>query len=434
MSKSIPIDALLGYINELRDERQLKVVLIYNDEAATIDDAFRTYQEKVVDRELPFSPDISAILRLVFEPTSRINRDPQLLAELARRCDVLRLRNIRLIVKVRNYYQELEQVLPPDADQQFRNAAVFSILLFVWVKFSKSDLKVLTLEFLSGYSELSAMFDVESSRAQEQHSDSDRARELLTRYGYTFTDDLDAVLIDFVRTDTLNTERLLEEYEKYAHNTSKGALEQRFSEVWRTYFHGTLRNTEEEFCAALASAAKEYIEFIPVNQLDAALSMLTRLGRGSIAELLLNDFLRLRGESLKHFDRSALMQPIKYEKLDEALREAEHAASIDQRSIGEVIESALANDFPGTVDRKRLAEFSREEFVEYFSNNDQERLTPKIRQLGNQAAKLTNPDEDDIKIQTTVREAAAEIASQHRLNRLRMEAMGLIEPADRHDC
>lgn len=402
-------------------------MLIYNDEAATSKEEFRRYQEKVVDRELPFSPDVSAILHLVFEATPSINRDPQLLAELARRCEVLDLRNIRLIVKTKNYYQEVEQVLPLDADQEFRKAALFSILLFVWVKFSKPALNVLTLEFLSGYSDFSAVFD-EASQEQQQRTDSDRASALLTRYGYTFTDDLDRNLIDFVRTDTLDTEKLIHEYEKYVQKISMGAREHRFSEVWRKYFHGTLRNTEKEL------ATKKYMDFIPVHQLDGALNILALLGRDSIAELLLNDFFRLRGESLKHFDRSALMWPIKYGKLEEVLRKAEHAASIDQRSIGEVIESALAGEFPGTADRKRLAQFSRQEFVEYFSNNDQEHLSSKIRQLGNQAAKITNPDEDDIKIQTTVREAAAEIASQHRLNRLRMEAMGLIEPTDRHDC
>ncbi len=44
LSDSIGVDALLGYINELRDERQLKVVLIYNDEAAIKNDAFQKYE------------------------------------------------------------------------------------------------------------------------------------------------------------------------------------------------------------------------------------------------------------------------------------------------------------------------------------------------------------------------------------------------------
>lgn len=364
LSDSVGVDALLGYINELRDERQLKVVLIYNDDASAINnEAFRKYHEKVVDRELAFSPDVSEILHLVFETTSSINRDPQLLGELARRCDVLHLRNFRLIAKARNYYQELEQVLPPDANQQFRNTALFSLLLLVWVKFSKSDLNALTLEFLSDYPASSVMFDRESLPEQQQPSDSDRAKELLTQYGYEFTDDLDTILIDFVRTDTLDTEKLIQEYEKHVQNLSKRLLEQRFSEAWHKYYHGTLRNTEEEFCAALASATKEYMEFISVNRLDEALSVLTRLGRDSAAELLLNDFLRIRGESLKHFQRWDLTGPVKYRKLDEALQEREHATSIDQRSIGDVVESALASNSPGIADRKRLAQFTTQEFV-----------------------------------------------------------------------
>lgn len=427
LSPSIEFDELLGYISELRDERLAKVVLIYNDdEIAANGGVFRKYQEKVIDRELAFRPDVSEILRLVFRDVPTI--DSHLLEDLDRRCAAVGLKNIRLIVRTREYYQEIIQVLPSGADQKFCSTVLVSLLLFVWVKFSNKTEEALNLSFLANYSELSTLLRTDSDNKKEPTS-ADRASELLSSYGYTFTDDLDLILIELVRTDALNTEALLKEYGKYVDSTSKGVLEKRFSDVWQKYYHGTLRNTEDEFCEGLATSTRDYMKFIPVNQIDSVLNILSRLGRGEVASQLFEQFLAERAESLRGFRRSDLIEPIRYKKLGDVLDEIQKNANVDRRSIGQVIADAADDDFLSSNDRSRLAQFSKQDFMEYFLNADQERITSIIRELARQAARFANPDADDLKIQTTVREAVVEIASQHRLNRLRMESMGLIEPA-----
>lgn len=62
--------AMLGFIASLRDERQCKVVLLYNDDELAADKemekSLAAYREKVIDRELTYKPTVANSYRLVF--------------------------------------------------------------------------------------------------------------------------------------------------------------------------------------------------------------------------------------------------------------------------------------------------------------------------------------------------------------------------------
>src|SRR5690606_14449888 len=68
LSRSIELGSLFGYINSLRDERGINIVLIYNEEkigGEASQEALKRYSEKVVDREFAFAPNIDEIVELV---------------------------------------------------------------------------------------------------------------------------------------------------------------------------------------------------------------------------------------------------------------------------------------------------------------------------------------------------------------------------------
>lgn len=176
--------------------------------------SFWDAQEKVIDREIHFSPDVSAILRLVYDNVPAIASDSALMDEMVRQCAVLELRNIRLIVKTRNYYTDIEHVLR-EMDATFRRAVLSALQLFVCVKFGRVEEESLTLGFLSSYSELTTIMRAERRRSEDEPSGEHRAAELLKAYGYTFTDDLDVILMRFVTTDVLDEGALRAEHEKY---------------------------------------------------------------------------------------------------------------------------------------------------------------------------------------------------------------------------
>lgn len=425
LPRNIELDALLGYINSLRDERKLNVVLIYNENKVEEDrkqDSLDRYLEKVVDRELVFAPDIKEILSLVLAPEIS---DAKTLLELEHRCEALNFRNIRILKRLKLYYSELVAALPDNADAEFLKAAIYSLLLFSWVKFSRDDAGQLTFEYLSGYSHIAMSMKRYARVEAGQGDDGDPQEKLLNEYGYIETDDFDLILMDFVQTSVLDAAALNSEYEKYIANTSRGKLEQDFNDVWLKFYHGTLKNTEKEFCDGLVRTTNAFMDYIQLHQIDGVLVRLSVLDRKKDADSLLDEFRSKRPEVFEHYDASSLINPIEFDSLLEALEEGAEISAIDNRPLSEVINSAVEKNYIRLADRQRLAQFSAQDFVNHFTSNDQDHLTTTIRKL----AKLsTQDDEFDTKIHDSIMEAASIIAGQSRLNRMRMESMGLVEP------
>lgn len=74
MENDLSPSALLGFIGSLRDERQCKVVLLYNDDEIVKDSELEkklaAYREKVIDRELTYQPTVVDSYQIAFGPTA----------------------------------------------------------------------------------------------------------------------------------------------------------------------------------------------------------------------------------------------------------------------------------------------------------------------------------------------------------------------------
>jgi hypothetical protein len=69
LSDKVGFENFLGYVTELRDKWQLKVVLIYNREPIDKDikSPFHLYEEKVIDRSIAFALDLTDGVDLAFK-------------------------------------------------------------------------------------------------------------------------------------------------------------------------------------------------------------------------------------------------------------------------------------------------------------------------------------------------------------------------------
>jgi hypothetical protein len=85
VSERAGIEQLLGYINELKEVRQAKVVLIYNHEGLGEKESnFKRFQEKVIDKRIPFAPGTRDILGFIFNEQNANQFDDGLVEELVR--------------------------------------------------------------------------------------------------------------------------------------------------------------------------------------------------------------------------------------------------------------------------------------------------------------------------------------------------------------
>ncbi len=427
LSDRVDFEAFLGYVSSLRDDRQVNVVLIYN-EAKVVEDKsrrrpFEKYLEKVVDRELVFEPETNEVIRFVFP--ADIVADKEYARELKRRMDVLDLKNVRILNRVNSFLGEVRRALPNGAVPGFVHAALNSLLLFCWVKFAAEDaLRFgITFEFLLGHTFFSAQFLEYVSKSNEERSRETevKAGRLLEEFGYQHTDDLDRILMAQVRTSILSKEELAQQYSQYTSDAGHRTLHERFNSVWHDLYHGTFDDNEEDFVRALIAATEQILERIGLSSLDSALHTLLRLGRQDEAKALFDKFVELRPGDGWAVDQESLHRQPKYEPLQQLVVERAAKSKVDSRSFEETVDSAFGDDYLSDADLRRLAQFNSSDFINYFQNSNQPSITSKLRHLFRNSQ--NRRDDAGQTLNALVRETAETLAKLNRMNRLRIESM-----------
>jgi hypothetical protein len=425
LSERVGFDNFLGYVTELRDKWKLKVVLIYNKEPIDKDlnSPFHLYQEKVIDRSIPFALDLKDVVSLVFKGLRIPSVD--VAEEILKRAQVLELRNIRILVKARSYFEEVSHILGTDAEPEYLRAALASLLLFCYVKFSNQKPSGLTFEMLATHNEWDDRLRKTATEGggKDAPQPDPAAKELLQQYQYTLTDDMDRLLMSFVRTDVLDADELRRLHAQYQKDEKKRQASKGLHDVIDKYYHGTMRDNPAELCDALEAALPPYLPNIPPGELDFCLDVLSSFGRTAKAKEFFDEFKRTRGADFEPLDShdAFLRGPYSYAPLKTFFQRIEKNDDVDDRPIEAVMGSAFYSRFVDSADSARLAEFSVDDLVGYLLTHDQQKLTSKLGVL----AKDTN-----IKVRDLALNAAEKMAETSPLNRRRMEGMGLIREPD----
>lgn len=354
LSEKVGFENFLGYVTELRDKWQLKVVLIFNREPIDKDakSPFHVYEEKVIDRSIAFALDLTDVVDLVFKNVRIPTFD--VCGDVLKRSEVLNLRNIRILVKVRNYFEEVSQILGADAEPEYLRAALASLLLFCYMKFSNQKPAGLTFEMLAKYSEWEDRLRKTAAGAGGKDVPiADPAKELLQQY--VITDDMDRLLMSFVQTDVLDADELRTLHAQYPKDANKRKASKRLHDVIDTLYHGTMRDNPVELCDALEAALPPYLPNIPPGELDFCLDVLSTFGREAKAKEIFDEFKRIRGQDFEQLDPHDILMtgPYSYAPLKDYLQRLKQAQDIDQRSIEVVMEAAFYSRFIDSIDGAR---------------------------------------------------------------------------------
>ena len=421
LSEKAGFDNFLGYVTELRDKWKLKVVLIYNREPIDKDanSPFHLYEEKVIDRSIPLALDFKDIVNLVFEGVQIPSVD--VCDDVQKRAAVLGLRNIRILVKVRSYFDEVAQILGAGTEPEFLRTALASLLLFSYMKLSSQKPDGLTFEMLAKHSEWEDRLRKTATGGggkDAPHADP-AAKELLQQYQYLLTDNLDRLLMRFVQTDVLSADELRTLHAQYQKDENKRQASKRLHDVFDTHYHGTLRDNPVELCDGLEAALPPYLPNIPPVELDFSLVVLSTFGREAKAKEIFDEFKRIRGQDFEQLDPHDILMtgPYSYAPLKDYLQARKQDNDVDKRSIEAVMKSAFYSRFMDSMDGARLAEFSDDDLVEYLLAHDQPKLTSKLGVLAK---------DNNIRVRALAVGAAEKIAATSPLNRMRMQGMGLL--------
>lgn len=428
MSKNISVEEFMGLINQLKEQKGLKIVLIYNGEEIANDSVFESRREKVIDRELAFFPDFADCVRFAFGDSGVIESNPELLSDLERWCRILNLRNIRILVKVLNYVEESLTALPEKPDTEFMHHIFHSVMLFVWIKYADKAQESVDFDDLGQWS---LLVDSASMRSPGESNDSftERTRRfrLLEEYGYLHSDELDEFLINFVNTDILDEGTLRSLYDSASAESERTKKESRYRQVWLDQFHGSLQDNSAEFRDALVAAVLEYGSEIPANKLDEALVVLQDIGEREAADRLWSDMQRHLQDILQGYSASRTNRKIEYSQLASKIEEFNAKKEVDDRSLEEVFQFAVDRTEPSQRDMARLATFSSEAWIDYLTLRPRKNVTSALRYVHYSSERISGPEGE--KVKSIVLEVASQLAKSFALNKERMKAMELVNEA-----
>lgn len=296
----VQFEEVLGFVSTLKEEKNCKVVLIFNDEELQDrTDIYRRYREKVVDIEVLFEPTVDEAADLAIPP------DIQYRDLIRQKLSALEVRNIRLIRKA---LSNVALVLPllGYTRQTISESVISMVVLLSWVDYDSGPERP-TMDFLKQWNRLTwNICRPDKAKDKQKIDEAEEARvtkwsELLEKFGVSSFDNCDAAIARVITMGYTEDSGLAQEIA--ARNSAADAeeTEERFTAAWRLY-HDSFENNETEIVATIDRTFDAAAKSISPGNLDATVRLLRSFDRDDLADGLIERYVRIRGTEASLFD------------------------------------------------------------------------------------------------------------------------------------
>lgn len=413
-SDSLPIKDILGLAAVLKEQKNCQIILICNEDSLPEPEVaeFSRHSEKLVDIEIKFAPTPEEAFDYAFDETDK-NYD--LIRE---KCLVLGIQNVRVLQRVRRFTNDLLPHLQ-DIDETLARAIISSMILFVWLNYEK-DTKgrvVPTIEYVERFKFNHLLRDI----GQRKVTDEEKTwEELLEKFGYQFTDDIDRELISFIRLGYLNVERLTELIKQRQAEISSGTGREAYTKVWDIYYRSSFKENQTEFIGKLIETFRENMQYLTLIDLDIVCGIVTEFDRTDVVPELITKYAEKATfvqEANSFVDDSDPYPKYQIKHSQVAAKIAEVTAKPDEPppTLAELVDKIVFKSSYSSVHRHELASFAVEDFVTFLRAYDDYSLYSMVKtliQLGG--------DGPELAIRTKVFVALKQIAKTSKINEMRV--------------
>lgn len=428
--------ALLGFVTSLRDERNCRVVLLYNESEAIKDEALKKalaeYREKVFDREVAFEPTVDECFQIIFgneperyrlsveiQPRSNplFSKDVRSLLEIFQS---LKVANIRVLKKTKDALDYFE----PYIQRQYPN---------VWLLFARQAVKLCCLHYLYGNKfplEVLTKTSLLMDHLRKQSKDADKRQEYESRQpirdiGYDPAD-TDPIIVEFLRRGFVEWDRhteLLTAQEKRLRLRDVNAM---YSNVWGLLWEN-FGASQQEFIDALLAFIEKHFHEISLWELDEVSKITAEFGPSPKIDALLDEKIT---EFVGVFDGVSLsevayrpLSPSTFQKINSLL-----SKKTVSKPISEAITMMTKPDSWHPNDIRYLIGYTADDFYRWLEAERSDGLLHRLKEFRSRFA----TDARGIPVVSRLDEALHRIASRSTLDRIRVYSnIGLerIEPA-----
>lgn len=278
---ALSVKDVLGLVSYLREQRSCKVVLLLNrsqlDELGQKE--FNDFFEKVIDIQLVFTPTAAEAIAIA------IDQDDDLSKLIREYCQRLEISNIRVIKKIERLINLLKEPVLSKFGPETTRQVLHSMVMFGWRKLDVGA-NPPTIAYLQR-NEFERYLKDEADDNNEQSADHQRWDVILAQYGWGNLDELDNSLMTFVESGIFDLEEITAKAAAVESSQKQKDQMAAFEQAWRP-FHDSFDDNEDEVCASLDAGIRNNFEIVSRPNLDAAISILTELGRTDDVDALID--------------------------------------------------------------------------------------------------------------------------------------------------
>ncbi|MDA0865428.1 MAG: P-loop NTPase fold protein [Cyanobacteria bacterium] len=255
-SGKFPLDELLGFIENLAEEKECKVILIYNESKIAKDpqasNTLKEYREKVINYEIKLDPDSVENFHIGF---GNIDPDEDIVLNYLSR-ENLQVNNIRVFKKLK---WNLEKLRPYIVDflPRVRKRIIDEI---IFISLSKLD-----NNFPVNLDELVSLGDFSKPLSEREEGGRD-IYFLASSLGYT-NSEISSEIIRLVETSFCDYQRFYGEGNRLNDRESQHEIREKLHEAYRPYSE-SFESVEEELRKNLIEFLDHYWNYLDFRELQ----------------------------------------------------------------------------------------------------------------------------------------------------------------------
>jgi len=406
---------VLGLISELKEQKKCKMILIMNDEGLSQEakTKYDIYREKVVDKEFDFYPTPEECAQIVFG-------NDEFQKNLKERCCNLGIKNIRIIKKIKKFWEEVSPFLE-SYEEETKHSVMTSVVLFTYALYAKNE-KVPDYEFIkkmNSYDFIVEKRDEDNPEKKKQ----DHWKNILRSYGYIETNELDLQIAAAIERGYFIYSQIKQELEKYNNGIKINKSDNSRIRAWEKY-HNNFDDNATDLVSSIYEATKNHIANIAQAHLSSSLWLLRELGANDKADELIELAVSKRVDA-DFFDLNKYMfrDRVSDQKMIDRFAKVFSERRPTKTPL-EVLKDISSNNGWSPEDEIVLAALSADDFYNLFKAEKSEQLTAYIRRCLD-FGRYTDSSERQKLIANNATEALKRIAGESKLNQLRVKKYGI---------
>lgn len=408
---ALELKDVLGLISLLKEQKKCKVILLLNDGTKEVSD-YEKFKEKVIDIELQFSPSPFECAQIAYDKKKSYHR------ELSEFTTSLGIKNIRILKKIERNIDAVWNAFE-GSEVEVKTQLLHTTALMSWSYYcSKADGDIPSLDFVES---LESIYSVGRKDATEEEK---KWKEVLLSYNFTRVDELDRKIAKLVRYGYIDLPELITAVGFVNKEIIENKKSNSFRSAW-DLFHNSFNNNQNDVVTYFYNCFKETVSQVSPNDLDSLIGVFRDLGEDKKASEMINYYIEKRRDETGLFNLNDFshFRPITDAEIISSFEDT-FLTDTPRRSLEEVVAALTGQNGWNEEDLDVLNDASEDEYYQFFKSLHGPHLMSHVATCL-KFGRIGNANDTMTSISRKAKAALAKIASESKLNELRMQKFNL---------